>query len=115
MRLYQPSTLADLAAAFADGEIRPDADAVVSESDSEEDEYAALMTAADLSASRLSGLGDGLRRRVVVVVEVADATAAVALRDVLAVHADTADDADPDDDLAWWATQELDSLLAGIV
>jgi hypothetical protein len=113
MRLYQPSTLAELAAAYAAGEIRPDAEAVVSDSLAEEDEYAALMTAADLSAARLGSLADGLRRRVVVVLEAADETAAVPLRDVRAVHADTVDDADPDDDLAWWATQELDELLAG--
>jgi hypothetical protein len=113
MRLYQPSTLADLAAAYAGGEIRPDADAVVSDSEAEEDEYAALMTAADLSAARLNGLADGLRRRVVVVLEAADQTVPVPLRDVVSVHADTADDAGADDDLAWWATQELDELLAG--
>jgi hypothetical protein len=111
MRLYQPTTLADLAAAYSDGEIRPDGDAVVSDSDAEEDEYAALMTAADLSAARLSGLADGLRRRVVVVLEVADETTPVAFRDVLAVHADAVDDADPDDDLSWWATQEIGALL----
>ena len=32
-------------------------------------------------------------------------------RDVVAVHVDDRDDADPDDDLAWWATQEIDDLL----
>ena len=108
MRVYQPSTLTELAAAHAAGSMRPDDDAVVSESEAEEDEYAALMTAADISTERLAGLADGLRRRVVVVLE-AGAT------EILAVHADTADDADPDDDLAWWATQEIDSLLGGIV
>ena len=30
--------------------------------------------------------------------------------EILAVHADPADDADPDDDLAWYASQEVDSL-----
>ena len=69
MRVYQPSTLTELAAAYAAGSMRPDADAVVSESEAEEDEYAALMTAADISAARLAGLADGLRRRVVVVLE----------------------------------------------
>jgi hypothetical protein len=34
---------------------------------------------------------------------------------ILAVHADPVDDADVDDDLAWYASQELDSLLTGIV
>ena len=43
-------------------------------------------------------------------------TAAVPLRDVVAVHADPVDrppDADPDEDLAWYATQELEQLLRG--
>ena len=33
-------------------------------------------------------------------------------RDVVAVHVDSEDDADADDDLAWWATQEIGDLLA---
>ena len=86
----------------------PDAEAVVSDSESEDDEYAALMTAADLSAARIVGLPDGLRRRVVVVLEEGDTR-------ILAVHADPVDDADADDDLAWYASQELDSLLSGTV
>jgi hypothetical protein len=106
MRVYQPTTLTALAAAYASGSVQPDADAVVSDSDSEDDEYAALMTAADLSVARIVGLPDGLRRRVVVVLEEGD---------TLAVHADPVDDADADDDLAWYASQELDSLLTGIV
>jgi hypothetical protein len=104
MRRYQPATLLSLSAAYGAGAFEPDDDVVEATSDSEDDEYAALMTAADLSAERLAGLPDGLRRRVVVVLA-ADAT------DILAVHADPADDADADDDLAWYATQELDSLL----
>ena len=108
MRVYQPSTLTELAAAHAVGSMQTDHDAVLSESEAEEDEYAALMTAADISAARLTGLADGLRRRVVVVLE-AGAT------EILAVHADPVDDVDPDDDLAWYASQELDSLLSGIV
>ena len=108
MRVYQPTTLTELAAAHAAGSVQPDTDAVVSESDSEDDEYAALMTAADLSVARIVGLPDGLRRRVVVVLEEGDTR-------ILAVHADPVDDADADDDLAWYASQELDSLLSGIV
>jgi hypothetical protein len=108
MRVYQPSTLTELAAAHAAGSVPPDGDAVVSDSESEDDEYAALMTAADLSAARVVGLPDGLRRRVVVVREEGDAR-------ILAVHADPVDDAAADDDLAWYASQELDSLLSGIV
>ena len=108
MRVYQPTTLTALAAAYAAGSVQPDTDAVVSDSDSEDDEYAALMTAADLSAARLVGLADGLRRRVVAVLEEGGTR-------ILAVHADPVDDADADDDLAWYASQELDSLLSGIV
>jgi hypothetical protein len=108
IRVYQPSTLTELAAAHAAGSMRPDDDAVVSESEGEEDEYVALMTAADISTGRLTGLPDGLRRRVVVVLEVGGT-------EILAVHADPVDDADPDDDLPWYASQEVDSLLSGIL
>ena len=31
---------------------------------------------------------------------------------VVAVHVDTADDADEDDDLAWYATQEIPDLIS---
>ena len=108
MRVYQPTTLTELATAHTAGSVLPDADAVVSDSESEDDEYAALMTAADLSAARIFELPDGLRRRVVVVLEEGDTR-------ILAVHADPVDDADADDDLAWYASQELDSLLSAIV
>jgi hypothetical protein len=101
MRRYQPTTLPALAAGLV-----VDDDVVEAQSESEDDEYAALMTAADLSAQRVAGLPDGQRRRVVAVVDGPGG-------EMVAVHADTADDADPDDDLAWWATQELDQLLAG--
>jgi hypothetical protein len=111
MRRYQPTTLPALAAlvgpAGLQGTPEVDEDLVVAESESEDDEYAALMTAADLSAERLTGLPDGQRRRVVVVLDEAGR--------MLAVHADTVDDADPDDDLAWYATQELPALVAQVV
>lgn len=103
MRRYQPTTLPALSAGLA-----PDDGSVAAISESEEDEYAALMTAADRSADLVTGLPDGQRRRVVAVFEVDGI-------ELLAVHADTADDADADDDLAWYAPQELDSLLGGIV
>ena len=106
MRRYQPTTLPALAHQLAG--VVPDDDAVLAESESEEDEYAALMTAADLSAERVAGLPDGQRRRVVAVFDAGGS-------ELLAVHADTADDTDPDDDLAWYAAQELDSLTDGIV
>jgi hypothetical protein len=111
IRRYLPSTLPRLAEQWStDG---PEVlDPVVAEDDGEETEYAALMTAADASAELLPGLPDGHRRRVVVVVETATTDAAATWRDVVAVHVDSQDDADPDDDLAWWATQEIDDLLA---
>ena len=86
---------------------------VVAEDDSEEAEYAALMTAADASAALLAGPG----RRVVVVAELdrePEPGWTVPLERVVAVHADTEDrpaDADPDEDLGWFATQEIPDLL----
>jgi hypothetical protein len=110
IRRYLPTTLPRLAEQW-DGEGPELLDPVLAEDDAEETEYAALMTAADASAELLAGLPDGRRRRVVVVVETASADAPVTWRDVVAVHVDDRDDADPDDDLAWWATQEIDDLL----
>jgi hypothetical protein len=109
-RRYLPTTLPRLASEW-DGEGPGTDDAVVAADDGEETEYVALMTAADASAELLGGLPDGQRRRVVVVAETSTAAAPVAWRDVVAVHVDDHDDADPDDDLAWWATQEIDDLL----
>lgn len=109
-RLYLPLALDDLRAAWAAGGVAmPDGEGFVeAESDDEESEYAALMTAADLAVPR---------RRVVVVVELATLPpvgSTIPLKRVVAVHADPAerpDDADPDDDLAWYATQEVAGLL----
>ena len=112
-RSYLPTTLPRLAEDWAADGPRV-ADPVVAADDSEETEYAALMTAADASAELVSGLADGQRRRVVVVVETASADAPVTWRDVVAVHLDDRDDADPDDDLAWWATQEIGDLLGSL-
>ena len=110
-RLYLPTTLPRLAEEW-EGEGPGAVEAVVAADDGEETEYAALMSAADVSAGLLAGLPDGQRRRVVVVAETSTADAPVAWRDVVAVHLDDRDDADPDDDLAWWATQEIGDLLA---
>jgi hypothetical protein len=99
MRRYQPTTLPALAAG-----VTPDDESVAASSESEEDEYAALMTAADLSAELLTGLPDGQRRRVVAVFDVGG-------DELLALHADIADDADADDDLAWYAPEEIEVLL----
>jgi len=112
-RRYLPTTLPRLAAAW-EGEGPEVLDPVVADDDGEETEYAALMTAADASAELLDGLPDGRRRRVVVVVETASEDGPVRWRDVVAVHVDSEDDADPDDDLAWWATQEVGDLVASL-
>lgn len=109
-RRYLPTTLPDLAEDWAADGPRV-VDPVVAADDGEETEYAALMTAADASAGLVSGLADGQRRRVVVVVETTAADAPATWGDVVAVHVDSDDDADPDDDLAWWATQEVGELL----
>jgi hypothetical protein len=112
-RRYLPSTLPRLAEQWS-GDGPEVLDPVVAVDDAEETEYAALMTAADASAELLAGLPDGRRRRVVVVVETATDSAPVTWRDVVAVHVDSRDDADPDDDLAWWASQEIGDLLASL-
>lgn len=109
-RLYVPATVTSLAQWHADGLIPADAlaEAFEAPDDTEEGEYAALMSAADAAAAMLSAPG----RRVVVVVDSAYAPAD--WTDVVAVHADLADrssDADPDEDLGWFATQEIPDLV----
>ena len=109
-RIYVPATLEKLAAFVAASEIPADVERFVAEGPDEEAEYAALMTAADASSGLLAGSG----QRVVVVAEVEDPDAPVPLRRVVAVHADPEErpvGADPDEDLAWYATQEIDHLL----
>ena len=110
-RRYLPSSLPRLTEDWAADGPRV-LDPVVAADDGEESEYAALMTAADASADLVAGLAEGQRRRVVVVAETATEDAPVRWRDVVAVHVDTEDDADADDDLAWWATQEIGDLVA---
>jgi len=112
MRIYLPTTIAGLAGLRDDGSLPASAERYVADGDSEEQEYAALVAAAADSAELLGGAG----RRVVVVAEVTDPDGVVALSEVVAVHADPEDrpaGADPDEDLAWYATQELDELLDG--
>lgn len=110
-RRYLPTTLAGLARDWAGAGPVVDG-AVEAVDDAEESEYAALMEAADASAAMVEGLADGSRRRVVVVVE-SGAPAAPSWAHVVAVHVDSDDDADPDDELGWWATQEIGDLVAG--
>ena len=110
-RVYVAATLDLLGAWHAAGVVPASAERVVAEGDDEESEYAALMTAADLSADLLEGQG----RRCVVVAQMGDRTGGpdgdVPWREVVAVHADTDAGADPDDDLAWFAVQEVPHLL----
>lgn len=111
-RVYLPATLALLADWHAAGAVPADADRLVAPGEDEDSEYAALMGAADAAQQLLGGVG----RRVVVVAEVdaPDGAGAVRWRHVVAVHADVDDrpaGADPDDDLAWYATQEVPQLL----
>jgi hypothetical protein len=112
VRIYLPTTLAGLARLRDEGHLPASTERYVADGDDEQSEYAALMAAAYDAAGLLQGAG----RRVVVVAEFADPDAAVPLREVVAVHADPADrpvGADPEDDLAWYATQEIDQLLSG--
>jgi hypothetical protein len=109
-RVYVPATPALLARWHADGSVPADAERYVAPAEDEEAEYAALMTAAEASAALLAGPG----RRVVVVAEAPEDDVAVPFRDVASVHADTVDrpaGSDPDEDLAWYATQEIPGLL----
>lgn len=119
VRLYLPTTRAGLAVLGAGGDwagyqrdlgVEP----VVAEGASEDEEYAALLTAADVSTAVVTRSGEAGLRRVVVVAEVDDAKTPVTLRDVASIHLDTEDrgaDADPDDDLAWFAPEEVPHLL----
>jgi hypothetical protein len=112
-RVYVAATLELLGAWQAAGVVPAETDRFVAEGDDEESEYAALMAAADASTAQQAPAG---HRRVVVVADLDDPDAAAPLRRVRAVHADATPrdaGADPDDDLAWYATQEIGDLLAG--
>ena len=107
IRVYLPLTLSSLADAHRSGVVPTAAERFVAADEDEQSEYDALMAAADASA----GLLDGPGRRVVLVAEVADADGTISMDDVVACHVDLEDDADPDDDLGWFATQEIPDLL----
>ncbi|MCD4533909.1 hypothetical protein LRP67_07435 [Nocardioides sp. cx-169] len=109
MRVYVPASLELLAEWLSAGEVPWPAEPISPADEDEEAEYAALMTAADESAELIGGAG----RRVVVVAEVASEGRPIPLRRVVAAHADVEDFTDPDDDLAWFATQELPELVGG--
>ncbi len=112
-RVYLPLTLDLLAEGYAAGEFVVTEEVVLALDDTEDAEYAALMTAADASAAMLVGPD----RRVVVVAELEKEPEpgwTVPMKRVVAVHADTVDrpvDADPDEDLGWFASQEIPYLL----
>lgn len=111
-RLYVPATLDTLGRWRSEGQVPAAAlaEAFEAPDDTEEGEYAALMSAADASAELLTGPG----RRVVVVLETSYAPADWS--DVVAVHADVENrspDAFGDEELAWFATQEVPDLLNG--
>ena len=112
-RLYLPATLRLLAVLDDDGSLSVGDDVVVVEHESEDEEYDALMTAAETAAVLAAEMEPGERRRVVVVAEVAQAgaPARISRSEVVAVHADPDEQAGPDDDLAWYATQEIPALL----
>ena len=106
-RVYLPTTLDDLARFVDQGYVPESVERYLAPGEDEESEYAALSAAAEASGALQGGGG----RRVVVVAEVADPDGTVALELVRAVHADVAEGADPDEDLAWFATQEIPDLL----
>ncbi|QZY28451.1 DUF6912 family protein [Nocardioides coralli] len=111
-RVYVPATIALLAEWHAAGAVPAVADRVVASREDEDIEYHALMEAAVTSA----GMQPDGGRRVVVVAEVGhgELLLEVPLDKVVAVHCDTEDrsgDADPHQDLGWYATQEIPDLI----
>ncbi|MBZ5735067.1 hypothetical protein K8Z61_11210 [Nocardioides sp. TRM66260-LWL] len=107
-RAYVPATYAELARFHAAGEV-PTTEAVTASDTSEEAEYDALLDAAVASAERAAGSDDP--RRVVLAVDVPTVGLAAPWRHVASVHVDVEPGAEADDDLAWYATQEVGDLL----
>lgn len=107
MRIYLPLTIARLREYAAQGAVTDYDEPFVAPGDDEESEYAALMAAAEASAELQPDGG----RRVVLVAEVGAEGEPVPMRRILSVHADLPDAA-PEDDLAWFAAQEIDTLLS---
>ena len=106
-RVYVPTTLEALAGFVELGYVPESVERFVAPGDDEESEYAALVAAAEASALLLGGPG----RRVVLVADVDDVDGSVAMGMAEAVHADIDAEAGADDDLAWFATQEIPALL----
>lgn len=117
MRLYLPATIRSLEALHEEGVMPVGDDVVVAEGDSEDEEYDALMTAAESAGMLAAELDPGERRRVVVVAEssATQVPSRITWADVVALQADPDDVADEgadlDDDLGWYATQEIVDLL----
>jgi hypothetical protein len=99
-RAYLATSLDGLRA-LAGGALPADAYAcVVAESDDEQDEYDAMAVAGEIAEERWGSV------LVVAVDADGEVTGAVPLADVAAIHVG--------DELAWYATQELDTLLADL-
>jgi hypothetical protein len=111
-RFYLPATLATLSH-LDGGAVLESAEAFVAADESEEAEYGALVAAAEASGGLVARLGDGLRRRVVVVADVVGEPATIGIVDVVAVHADPVDDADAEDVPGWYGVQEIAALIGG--
>lgn len=118
VRVYVPTTTAVLVEEVAAGEfvVAEGVEPVVAESDGEEDEYAALITAADASTEMSAAAGVPGLRRVVLVFETGSVPAPgdrLPARLLVSAHVDTEDrtaESDPDDDLAWFIPSELTHL-----
>ena len=131
IRVYVPVTSSGLASLveqgrlagpFAAHAVTPALQEQWPDADTDSWEYAALMAAASASAA-MAGPGD-LPRRYVIAADVpavepvpgedptaVEVTADVPWRNVASAHVDTLDHADEDDDLAWFATQEIGHLI----
>lgn len=132
VRVYVPVTSSTLAALVAEGRldgpfrahaVTPALREEWPDADDEGWEYAALMAAAADSAA-LRGEGDRPRRYVVAAdvpgfepvagedPTLVDVAADVPWKNVASAQVDTEDGADEDDELAWFATQEIARLVA---
>lgn len=131
VRVYVPVTSAGLAALVAQGRLAGPfrAHAVTDalrqqwpEGDEDDWEYAALGAAGATSSAMRTG--DDRARRYVVAGDVpsvesvagddptlVDVTADLPWKNIASAHVDPVDDAAEDDDLAWFATQEIPGLL----